>query len=601
MSMKTSNSRRSLTSNYAYLLRRLTVADKNIVGICALMVLTGLGVPLLNVLFPKMVTWAALREPISWSLVLGIIVGFCFLSGTCGGIRNYFDRRNGVYLVNFGFILREDIQELSMTMPFPRTEDPKTLSDIKLAENCTTQVQPMVETFCRCISAGLLLISYAVMIARLSMLILLFFVLCVLVDALVMQKSKRYETSLWEPLANTNRKKDYLFRTMFDYRFGKELRIFALRDILIEKFNRHKEEQCQLNTQAERRKTLSQAVEALFILVCEAAIYYVLLTAFLQGTLAVDDFVLYTGLAVSFHVISRGLVADLMVLFALNVSIQDYRGLVEEGRETFSGTRPCASTGSIPSIAFECVSFRYPNTDRYILRDLSFTIEAGAHVSIVGLNGAGKSTIVKLICRFYRPESGRILLDGTDIWTYDAGEYGARIAAVFQESKLFACTLKENICLQEEPDLPRMWDALEAVGMAEKVRGLPEREDSNVLKYLYEDGLEFSGGETQRLCIARAVYKQGDVLLLDEPTAALDALAEKSIYERFSQVSQGKTTVFISHRLNSNRFCDKVVYLEDGRAADQGSHEQLMERCERYRELYLMQASHYQTRKGTGQ
>lgn len=490
MSMKLSNSKRSLISNYAYLLRRLTAADKNIVGICALMALTGLAIPLINVLFPKMVIWAALREPISWSLVLGIIACFCLLSGVCGGIKNYFDRRNGVYLVNFGFLLREDIQELSMTMPFPRTEDPKTLSDIKLAENCTTQVQPMVEAFCRCISAGLLLISYAVLIARLSMVILLIFVLCVLLDALVMQKSKRYETSLREPLANTNRKKDYLFRTMFDYRFGKELRIFALRDILIEKFNRHKEERYQLNTRAERRRTLAQAVEALIILVCEAAIYYFLLTAFLQGTLAVDDFVLYTGLAASFHAISRGLVEDLMILFALNVSIKDYRGLVDESRETFSCTKPWMSAGSIPSIVFENVSFRYPNTDRYILRDLSFTIEAGTHVSIVGLNGAGKSTIVKLICRFYHPESGRILLD---------------------------------------------------------------------------------------------------------------ALAEKSIYERFSQVSRGKTIVFISHRLNSNRFCDKVVYLENGRIADQGSHELLMERCERYRELYLMQASHYQTRKGAGQ
>ena len=134
--------------------------------------------------------------------------------------------------------------------------------------------------------------------------------------------------------------------------------------------------------------------------------------------------------------------------------------------------------------------------------------------------------------------------------------------------------------------------------MEEKVLRLPQKEQTNILKYLYDDGVEFSGGETQRLCIARAVYKQGDVLLLDEPTAALDALAEKSIYESFSQVSRGKTTLFISHRLNSNRFCDKVVFLENGRAAAEGSHEQLLESYPPYRELYEMQAKNYKLKEG---
>lgn len=583
----------TLLSNYIYLIQKLNKTDQKLFWICCTMITIGFGIPLSNVFFPKMVVWCVTQNPSSLGFLMGVIACFFIITGLCNGIHNYFIRRNNFYLSNFGYKLREDIQEISMTMPFPMTENSKTRNEIKLAENCISQTKPIIETFCSCVSAMILLVGYAVFIMKLSPWILLIFIAVVLLNALMMSRLKTAEAEQRTNLANAVRQKEYLFQTMFDYRFGKELRLFHLTDTLNQKFKAVQGKKYALYCAIERKKIIAEGAEGILHFICEVTIYGFLFLAYLNRGLTVDDFVFYIGLAASFTVISKGFIGDLSNLFLLNAAISDYRNFVEtkqEASEQISATE-CEKTGNC-EIIFSNVSFRYPGTKRDVLHNISFVIEPGSHLSIVGRNGAGKSTIVKLICRLYRPDSGKITMDGRDIWDYNLGEYMEKISAVFQESRLFACTLEENICLQEPPDLPRMWDALHAVGMEDKIRALPNREKSNILKYLFDDGLEFSGGETQRLCIARAVYKQCPILLLDEPTAALDALAEKSIYESFSQVSRGKTTIFISHRLNSNRFSDKVIFLEEGQITAQGTHDELMDYAP-YRELYMMQAQYY--------
>ncbi len=596
---KISRSGFGILSNYIYLIKKLHSYDRRLYGICFAMVLVGLGIPLSNVFLPKLLIWASLWEKPSLTVILGIILLFFVISSVCSGVNNYYLRRNGVYLTNFGFKLKEDIQEISMSMPFTMTEDSAVLDRIKLAKSCIPQVQSIIETFCRCVSAVFLLAGYAVLIVRLNILVLPVFTACILLDAFAMHRMNQKQAEKRQDIVSTDRKKDYLFRTMCDYRFGKDLRLFQMDGMVTEKFHSQKNEKYKLNKELDQKRTAAQIAEALLGLAFEASIYLFLLAAYLNKGLQVDDFVLYTGLTASFQTISRGLVGDLSQLFRMNISIEDYRSFVEENlpKPAVTGKNAGSHPGA-GEIRFENVFFRYPGSEKDVLQGVSFTIDPGSHVSIVGLNGAGKSTIVKLVCRLYEPTSGNIYLDGRNIREYGAEEYRERLSAVFQESRLFACTLTENISLDEHPDTGRMWSALGAVGMEEKVRQLPKQEQTNILKYLYDDGVEFSGGETQRLCIARAVYKQGDILLLDEPTAALDALAEKSIYESFSQVSRGKTTLFISHRLNSNRFCDKVIFLENGVISAEGTHEQLLESYAPYRELYEMQAKNYKLKEG---
>lgn len=589
-----------VVSRYLYLFKKLHRGDKKLIWICAAMIGIQIVLPLSNVMFPKAVVWAVTKESASIELLMLILALFFIVSGICNATQTYFNRRNGFYLSNFTFTLREDIQELSMRMPFPMTEDARVLDRIRLAKEGCGRVQQMIESCVSCVTSVVLLMVYTVLLILLDWKILPVFLLCTAVDIFVMKKTKDYEAGCREEFAAAGRRKGYLFNVMSDYRFGKELRIFGMEDIMRQKY----QEQCRrglsVRKRLERRQTGGEMAGALLGTIAELTIYLTLFFLYLRTGLAADDFVMYVGVAASFHTMSRSFVESGTNMILLGNSIEDYRCFVEGNRHILEErsediphtvSRDCV-------VVFDDVSFTYPGSQKKVLDHVSFTLEAGWQVSLVGENGAGKSTIVRLLCRFYRPDEGCIYLNGRDIQDYEPDDYLAQISAVFQESVLYAGTLEENICLDSTPDKARLWGALEMVGMDEKVRQLPRQEKSNVLKYIHDDGVEFSGGEKQRLCIARAVYKESGLLLLDEPTAALDALAEKEVYESFSRISHGRTVLFISHRLNSNRLCDKVIFMEGGRVCAQGTHEELMEGCGAYREMYNLQAQYYVKKDG---
>lgn len=591
-----------ILSNYLYLFRKLNRSDPRLFVYCAFMVATQTALPLCGVMFPKSVVWAVSQKESSLGLLTLVLAFFFVINGLCSAIQTCVNRRNGFYLTNFGFKLKEDIQEISMRMPFPMTEDSKVLDEIRLAKECIGRTQPAIETFCGCASAILLLTGYVVLLLRLDPRILLVFLFCTCLQIRIMERTKLKKSELREEMAGVERRKNYLFHTMFDYRYGKELRLFSMDGILRGKYRAQCRDRQAVFIRQERYQTGAEMAGALLRAVCELTIYLSLLFFYLREGLPADVFVMYLGVAASFQAVSKDLAAGISELILLHVSIADYRRFVESNRylltkASWPDTLGASLSGSPFSgraeVVFDDVSFSYPGSPVRVLDHVSFTLEAGCHASIVGENGAGKSTVVRLLCRFYQPDEGRILLNGTDIRDFEPDEYLRRISAVFQDSRLFAATLEENICPNQNADPVRLWEALRMTGMDEKIRRLPGQEKSNVLKYLHDDGVEFSGGEKQRLCLARAVYKSGDLLLLDEPTAALDALAEKEIYESFDRISRGRTVLFISHRLGSNRLCDKVIFLEKGRILAQGSHEDLMEGCPPYRDMYRLQARYY--------
>lgn len=258
--------------------------------------------------------------------------------------------------------------------------------------------------------------------------------------------------------------------------------------------------------------------------------------------------------------------------------------------------------GEVREVAFEHVSFTYPGSDKEILTDISFRIHQGEKISVVGLNGAGKTTLIKLLCRLYRPTSGRILVNGRDIREYYYDSYVRQLAAVFQDYKLFDFTLRENIVAGEvqgkQPETEasaRVDQIIREVGLAEKIAELPRGLDSLYGKSYDEEGIELSGGQSQKVAIARALYKEASLVILDEPTSALDPLAEADIYRNFNQMVQNKTAIYISHRMSSSVFCDRILVLDGGRVADFDSHENLMQKGESlYCKLFLAQAKNYQ-------
>lgn len=275
--------------------------------------------------------------------------------------------------------------------------------------------------------------------------------------------------------------------------------------------------------------------------------------------------------------------------------VRDFYKFIDEDLGTEGGER-LAEPMDIPiEIEFENVTFKYPGTEKYIYKDFSLKIPAGQKLALVGVNGAGKTTFVKLLTGLFEPDSGRVLINGHDIREYKKSELFKMFAAVFQEVNIMAFTIAENIaCSLENIDYDKVDKVLKQVGLYEKVQGLEKGVNTMMLKVIDENGTVFSGGESQKLAIARALYKGGNCVIMDEPTAALDALAEAEIYEEFDALTKGKTAIYISHRLASTKFCDKIALIDGTGLREYGTHDELMELGGIYYDMFITQGRYYQ-------
>lgn len=266
----------------------------------------------------------------------------------------------------------------------------------------------------------------------------------------------------------------------------------------------------------------------------------------------------------------------------------DIKNTMEQGTLT-----PEAKDGKW-EIEFKDVSFRYPGSDEWVLKNVDLRFSSGERMAVVGRNGSGKTTFIKLLCRMYDPTEGQILLNGVDIREYDYAKYLEAFSVVFQDFKLFAFTLGENVAACEDVDRERARSLLAKSGFSARLDSMPQGLDTHLYKDLSEKGVEVSGGEAQKIALARALYKKAPFVILDEPTAALDPVAEHEIYTSFNELVEDRGAIYISHRLSSCRFCDLIAVFDEGRVVQRGSHEQLVaDKSGRYYELWHAQAQHY--------
>lgn len=313
----------------------------------------------------------------------------------------------------------------------------------------------------------------------------------------------------------------------------------------------------------------------------------------MQGTISIGNIMLYAAS------ITRCFVALSRVFSTLNMLVfrceylSDIDNFLNEPNFAYEGTLPIEKRSDNKyEIEFKNVSFHYPGSDKDVLKDVSLKFNIGEKMAMVGRNGAGKTTMVKLLCRLYTPSKGQILLNGIDIQKYDFKEYSKIFAPVFQDFGLLSIPLDENVYADMDKDEERLWDCLHKVGMDERVQGMDEKEHS----LLYRDngeGVNLSGGEAQKVAIARAIYKDAPFIILDEPTAALDPVAESEIYENFNTLIEDKTALYISHRMSSCKFCDRIVVFKDGEIVESGNHKELLEHNGEYANLYNAQAQYY--------
>lgn len=382
---------------------------------------------------------------------------------------------------------------------------------------------------------------------------------------------------------------------------AKDIRLYGIENWFPKRMKQVYDRRIRINANIWGRMKLMDISNAVFLVARDIVAYGLLIRQVLAGQLSVAEFTFFIGIISGFTAWLTEMVTNFSYLRKAAIQQGYLHAYMEMDDCLMQGSgEELAPLSCPPSIEFRDVTFTYPETDRPVLEHLSLTIRPGQKIALVGANGAGKTTLVKLLTGLYRPDSGEILLGGRNIESYSQEEYFDLIGTVFQEPFLMAFSIEENIacCDEQQADHQRVCRCLQRAGLWERIERLPKGVKTPYSKELYEDGESFSGGEAQRLMLARALYKDAPVMVLDEPTAALDPLAEAQMYAQYNDLTADKTSIFISHRLSSTQFCDRVLYLEGGKIVEDGTHQQLMALGGSYAKMFAYQAYYYQKRLG---
>lgn len=408
------------------------------------------------------------------------------------------------------------------------------------------------------------------------------------------KKRRRISYQILEQNIRGNREFSSYFEFLYDYGHGKQVRIYHMYPMIHKRTKKLKEYMTELSYKYMNQDiklrigTDAAAIVLLMIYYC-----FVGLKA-AAGAITLGEMTLYIGALTSFS----DSLSELFTTFS-NVGIQNdylsnYVDFLQIKNEKYDGTLPIEKRLDHDyELEFRNVSFHYPNNDELVLKNITTKIRVGRKMAIVGQNGSGKSTFIKLLCRLYDPTEGEILLNGIDIRKYDYDEYRQIFGVVFQDFRLFSFPVAHNVAASLDYDEEKVWKALSQAGMSDRVEKMEKGLDTVIYKQ-EDEGVEISGGEAQKLAIARALYKDASVVILDEPTAALDPVSELEIYERFDEMVEEKTAIYISHRMSSCRFCENIVVFEDGNIVQMGSHDTLVKQEGLYQKMWNAQAQYYQ-------
>ena len=437
--------------------------------------------------------------------------------------------------------------------------------------------------------------GYTYIIMSLHPIMILFILTVIAANTLIARRSAKLGYEYTTAMTRLSRRFNYIFRTMVDFKVGKDVRINGADSWLKSKFEKESEEYIR-DHRAQQRKLLGiNTLSDIIGLIQTVVMYGYCGYLAVSGGITVGSFTVFLGALTAFTGTFNEFVKRFPALGLLSKYIDDYREFLRcaehEGKEL--ETSDISALPEHCDIEFVNVSFKYPDTDRYVLKNINIKIKAGERLSIVGYNGAGKSTFIKLLCRFYKPTEGKILLGGVDISTYPLPEYRRRLAVVFQDYQLFYMSVRYNIVLNLEEDPERVRKALAESGILEKIEGLENGIDTSYGRILYYHSRDFSGGETQKIACARAYYRDSPIVILDEPTSALDPVAETQLYGRFNEIIGDKTAVYISHRLASVKFCDSIAVFADGELVERGTHAELMKKNGIYADMFTKQAHYY--------
>ena len=408
------------------------------------------------------------------------------------------------------------------------------------------------------------------------------------------KKSSELQMEFFEKNISYNRYFGYWFNLIFDYSIGKYIRLYKMQKLMTKRVQETND-----MLEAEGNNWINKDIKISMVPLVSQCFMQLASYAFVGlkavfGLISAGKCIMYVSSYTRLVESITGISTNFVQLKMESQYLSFFYDYMEIQNKRYDGTIPTEKRDdNVYELEFRDVSFKYANSETWALRHVNQKITLGTKNAVVGKNGAGKTTFIKLLCRLYEPTEGQILLNGVDIRYYDNEEYAKLFAIVFQDFNLFSFPLGENVAGSNEYDRERAAKCLEDAGFGERLTKMEKGLDTPLYQYDDEDGVEISGGEAQKIAIARSLYKDAPFVIMDEPTSALDPVAEFEIYQRFDQMVEGKTSIYISHRMSSCRFCDNIIVFDEGKIIEQGSHDKLMSNKGLYSELWNAQAQYY--------
>ena len=547
------------------------------------------------VIFPKLIL-DELFYTKDYHKLLIIVITFIVVQFICRVLDNIFNSMNYYIIQKADFKIDKLFNEKIARIDYFHIEDPQFNDELSYAKNCLNQysngIYSTTWTIKEFIQNIITILSVVgIIIASGEFLIIFVTLIGVILNTIFYGKYQKIDEEFNNGTVRFFRKQWYYGKSMMAFRSQKNLRMYEANNLIKNKSDEVNKELFRVEEETNRKRNKVSLFEYSFSYLFTTFVTIVLLAfAIYYKNLELTVFTMLYGSVQTLDNGIANLVYSLKRYYQDCVYQENFINLMEIETIFKDGRKKIEN---IETIEFKNVSFKYPRCDNYVLKNLSFKIDSKEKISLVGLNGSGKTTIIKLICRFFDVNEGEILINGENIKLYKYEDYMKCLAIVFQDFKIISFSIKNNIAILDE-NKEKLYDVLRRSEALERVNELPNKENTYINKWFDKKGVEFSGGELQKFALARALYKDADFVVLDEPTSALDPVSESKIYYHFKDVVGEKLTLFISHRLSSCIFSDKILVLDGYNIVETGTHEELMKNKEGlYRKMFMAQAEYY--------
>lgn len=498
--------------------------------------------------------------------------------------------------------LSEKLLSSVLKMDYEKFESSNTLDKFAHAKTCISEasITDIIDKVFGIIESVLTTFAYLYILFKYSLLFVPIIFITIFISAACQNKKDSEYFTIQEQSENTNRKVAYASNNLTDYSFAKETRVFRLKDYILDKYNFYVNLMYKLEFKYIKKVTPIEIIVALSDAVRIFAVYGCVSYSLWKNEISVGAFTQYISSFLALSGVINSVTSSVVNLKNKQKYIDCYKDFTEnttdrrgENGENNQKKKDVGFDFEFKEIEFKNVSYKYPNSDRFILKNINLKITSLDRVALVGKNGAGKTTLVKLLLRLYTPTEGEILINKVNINELSFDDYMKFFSVVFQDCNIYNYTVAENISMSESGDKALMESYLKELNMAYKISSLENGLDTGITRTLDEKGSDLSEGERQKLVIARALYKNTQICIFDEPTSALSPESEYQIYNSFSSIANKKTVLYISHRLSSCRLCTRIVVIDDGKILEEGTHEELMESGGLYYEMYKAQADPY--------